>query len=118
MWYASTSPSFIGDPTSATLELEYVEQTKIQDMTSSGISRRHFAKKLVAMFFTEEDQSTCSVNGRNKQKLDLFCITYVKSKTFQMYPLNPQIEKIEKAWSECVITMDEENRRLNRKNKA
>ena len=87
-------------------------------MRSSGISRRNFVKKLVAMVFTEEERSTCNVNGRNKPKLDPIRIAYVKSKTFQMYPLNPQIEKMEKAWSECVIAIDEGNRRLNRKNKA
>ena len=70
------------------------------------------------MIFTEAERSTCNVNGRNKSKLDPIRITYVKNKTFQMYPLNPQVEKFEKAWSECVTVIVEGNRRLNRKNKA
>ena len=94
---------------------EYVEHKKILDLKSSGISRKNFAKRLVAMIFTEAERSKCNVNGRNKPKLDPIRINYVKNKTFQMYPLNPLAEKLEKAWSECVIAIDEGNRRLNRK---
>ena len=114
-WYANPSTSMIEDPNN---EKEYIEHGKILDMRSSGISRRNFAKKLVALIFTEAERSTCNVNGRNKPKLDPTRIGYVKRKTFQMYPLNPRIERIEKAWSECVIAIDEGNRRLNRKTKA
>ena len=117
-WYANLSTSLIEHPATTNLEREYIEHSKILDMKSSGISRRNFAKKLVAMIFTETERSTCNVNGRNKSKLDPIRIDYVKRKTFQMYPLNHQIEKIEKAWSECVIAIDEGNRRLNRKTKA
>ena len=117
-WYANLSTSLIEHPATTNLEREYIEHSKILDMKSSGISRRNFAKKLVAMIFTETERSTCNVNGRNKPKLDPIRIDYVKRKTFQMYPLNHQIEKIEKAWSECVIAIDEGNRRLNRKTKA
>ena len=64
------------------------------DMKSSGISRRN-SNKLVAMIFTEAERTTCNINGRNKPKLGPIRITYVKTKTFQMYPLNAQVEKLE-----------------------
>ena len=117
-WYANLSTSLIEHPAGTNHEREYIEHSKILDIKSSGISRRNFTKKLVAMIFTETERSKCNVNSRNKQKLDHIRIDYVKRKTFQMYPLNLQIEKIEKAWSECVIAIDEGNRRLNRKTKA
>ena len=66
---------------------------------------KNFAKKLVAMIFTEAERSTCNVNGCNKPKLDPIRINYVKNKTFQMYPLNPHVEKLERAWSECIIVI-------------
>ena len=79
------------------------------------VEEKNFAKRLVALIFTEAKRSECDVNGRNKPKLDHIRINY---ETFQMYPLNPQVAKLEKAWSECVIAIDEENRRLIRKIKA
>ena len=73
------------------------------------------AKKLVELIFTKAEHSTSNVNGRNKPKLDPVRILYIKKKTFQVYPCNPNMEKEEKAWAECVIAIDEGNRRLNRK---
>ena len=93
-WYANLSTSLIEHPAGTNHEREYIEHSKILDMKSSGISRRNFAKKLVAMIFTEIEHSTCNVNSHNKPKLDPIRIDHVKRKTFQMYPLNLQIEKI------------------------
>ena len=108
-WYSNA----LDDSTAP--EREYVEHTKIMELKCSGISRKNFAKKLVEIIFTKKERSTSNVNGRNKPKLDPVRITYVKKKAFMMYPCNPHVEKEEKAWAECVIAIDEGNRRLNRK---
>ena len=87
----------------------YVEDDKIMDMKSNGISRRNFAKKLV----TEPERSTCNVNRRNKPKLDPIRSAYMYVKTFQMHP---QVEKLDKAWRHCTCNVIDEG--LNRKGKG
>ena len=81
IWYAHLSAAIIEDPAiiySANHEREYIEHSKIADMINSSISRRNFAKKLVAMIFTKAEQSMCNENGRNKPRLDPIRINYVK----------------------------------------
>ena len=113
---AAATPWYSGGLDDSTApEREYVDHTKIMELKSCGISHKNFAKKLVEMIFTKTERSTSNVNGRHKPKLDPVRISYVKNKTFQMYPYNPSVEKEEKAWAECVIAIDEGNRRLNRK---
>ena len=79
--------------------------------------KKEFCVTLSTQIFTDEERSTSNVSGRNKTKLDPTRIAYVKQTTFEMWPLK-QGEDMKRAWADCVVSIDEANRRLNRKNKV
>ena len=83
---------------------------------NNSASRKHFSSMIVRAIFTEEERATSNVSGRKKAKLDPHRIAFVKQKVFQMYPMLAG-ESADKAWAECVVAIDEANRRLNRKSK-
>ena len=52
--------------------------------------------------------------GSLEIKNETVLIQYIKSLTFQHYPLE-SFETEKKAWAKCVLAIDEGNRRLNNK---
>ena len=80
-------------------------------------SRKNFASRLVRELFDEETRRKSNVAGKlGKLKLNPVLIKYVKSLTFQYYPLE-QHEKEKTEWTQCIISIDEANRRLNKPKK-
>ena len=78
-------------------------------------SRRNFSSKLVCRLFDENTRKTSNVAGKvGKAQLNPLIIDYVKSLAFQFFPLHPH-EKKGKAWADCILAIDEKNRRLNNK---
>lgn len=81
-------------------------------LRNTSTSRRNFAAIIVRsrrkhLFWYERQE---------ENKLDPHRISFVKQKVIQMYPLQAK-ESQDKAWAECVVAIDEANRRLNRKSK-
>jgi len=93
------------------------EPISIPDLTgifTKSISRRNFAANLVRSLFTKEVRMRCNVNGRGKDMLDPNLIRFVKNKCFEYFPLSGT-EKLAEKWGECVVSIDEANRRLKNK---
>ena len=115
LWY-DNPPSFI-DNIPAQVQpdaADYIDHPTLMKIRNTSASRKHFSSLIVRAIFTEEERSTSNVSGRKKSKLDPHRIAFVKQKAFQMYPMLAG-EKADKAWAECVVAIDELNRRLNRK---
>ena len=55
-----------------------------------------------------------NVTGKLGNKNETVLIQYIKSLTFQHYPLE-SFETEKQAWTKCVLAIDESNRRLNKK---
>ena len=91
-----------------------LDTEKIKAVRSASCSRRNFSAKLVAEIFDKDTRQRSNVAGRlGKLKLNPVLIDYVKSLTFQFYPV--QYSESEKAeWAKCVISIDESNRRKNK----
>lgn len=78
-------------------------------------SRKNFATKLVGQPFDEDSRKKSNVSGKlGKEKLNVVVMDYIKSLTFQYYPLEAN-EKEEKEWQACVVAIDSNSRSLNRK---
>ena len=72
---------------------------------------------MVREIFGEETMKRSNVAGKfGKLKMNPVLIQYIKSLTFQHYPLE-SFETEKKAWAKCVLAIDEGNRRLNNKPK-
>ena len=80
-------------------------------------SRKNFSARLVRELFDEDTRKKSNVAGKfGKMKLNPVLMDYVKSLSFQHYPLeNHEKEKTE--WAQCVVSIDESNPRLNNKPK-
>ena len=77
-------------------------------------SRKNFAVKLNEVTFDKESRSRSNVAGKfGKLKLNPILIKYIKSLVFQHYPLE-EGEKQEIEWAQCVVAINEKNRRLNK----
>ena len=108
LWY-DNPPSFVEEVRS---DGSYLDHAAIMKLRNTSTSRKNFAALIVSIFTTEE-RTSFNVNGKKKNKLDPHRISFVKQKVFQMYPLQAK-ESQDKAWAECVVVIDEANRRLNR----
>ena len=111
VWY-HTSSSFVEEP-SADDDKDYMDHNIIMQICRRSASRKNFASLIAQEIFTEQERLTCNVNGRGKPKLDEQRIAYIKKVTFQFWPLTPT-ERPERAWADCVITIDEANRQMKR----
>ena len=91
-----------------------LDADQIKFVRSGSCSRRNFAAKLVVALFDEATRRRCNVSGKlGKSKLNPVLIQYVKSLTFQFYPLEHH-ENEKGEWAKCVVSIDEVNRRLNK----
>ena len=108
-WY-HTSSSFVEPVVDGK---EYLDHNTILQLRRRSASRKNFASLISRDIFTEQERLTCNVNGQGKPKLDEKRIAYVKKVTLQFWPLI-HTENIEKEWAECVIAIDEANRRMKR----
>ena len=88
-----------------------LDSKTIKAVRSASCSRRNFSARLVVELFDEDTRKRSNVKGKlGKLKLNPVLVDYVKSVTFQFYPLeNSESEKA--AWAKCVIFIDEMNRR-------
>ena len=79
-------------------------------------SRRNFAVLLIRKLVGKEVMRYSNVNGRGKERINPDIITYVKAMAFEYYPCQPGEEK--KEWANCIISIDESCRRLNKQTKS
>lgn len=87
----------------------------LSNLMKNCCSRKNFATKLVCKLFDEETRKKSNVAGKlGKASLNPVVMEYVKSLTFQYYPLETG-QKEEKEWKSCVIAIDSNSRSLNRK---
>jgi len=99
------------------LKLEgLISQEKLSQLFCKSCSRPNFAVNLVRELFSEDIRKISNVSGRGKKRLDEEKMAYIKATVFQFHPC-PQAEKISEKWKECVIMIDESNRRLVNKPK-
>ena len=97
---------------------DMLKQARIRFIQRNSCSRCNFAVNLERNIFDEDTKKLSNVAGKlGKLKMNPVSIEYVKSLTFQYYPLEP-FEKEKKEWNNCVVTIDESNRRLNNKPKT
>ena len=115
LWY-DNPPSFIDDVQPDGNVTDYLDHASLMKIRNSSASRKHFSSLIVRAIFTEDERAKSNVSGRKKVKLDPYRIAFVKRKVFQMYHLLTG-EKGDKAWAQCVVAIDEANRRLNRKSR-
>ena len=88
---------------------------EITNIYRNSCSRQNFSSRLVRRLFDEQTRKTSNIAGKlGKAQINPVIISYVKSLTFQFFPLDTY-EKVDKAWSICVGAIDEGNRRLNNK---
>ena len=69
---------------------------------------------MVRHLFSKEERIQSNVNGRGKSMLNPLYMAYVKEKSFEFFPLDTGEKMVEK-WAECVVSIDEANRRLKNK---
>ena len=83
-------------------------------MCGNSCSRENYAANLCREWFSIKERKTRNVRGKNgKEKLNQQKMKTIYSATFQMYPLTSG-GKENKAWSDCIKSIYEANRRLNR----
>ena len=88
-----------------------LDDSDVQRIKRKSCSRKNFSSRLVRELFDDDTRRKSNVAGKlGKLKLNPVLIDYVKSLSFQYYPLE-QHEKEKDAWSKCVIAIDECNRR-------
>ena len=98
-------------PSSIALSSGILENGDIQRIKRISCSRKNFASRLVRELFDEPTRRKSNVKGKlGKLQLNPVLIDYVKSLTFQYYPLE-QFEKENNEWAECIVAIDEANRR-------
>ena len=86
----------------------------IREARGESCSRRNFSSKLVSKFFDEHTRRCSNVNGRRgKAKLNPAIMGYIKSITFQYYPLE-NFESEEKEWARCIIAIDSSSRSIGK----
>jgi len=71
----------------------------------------------VRELFTTEVRKTSNVADRNKEQLDKAKMAYVKATVFK-YHACTQADKPSEAWKDCILMIDESNRRLNKTKKV
>ena len=105
-----------GSITSASLAVagEFLSSDEIARIKSSSTSRMNFAAKMNRHLFSVDERKACNVRGKmGKSMLDPDRIKYIRENAFRLYPL--QDNEIDwRAWSACIVAIDESNRRLNK----
>ena len=111
----SNPNSAMASDTSTNDEGFFLTPTFLTSLTRQCCSRKNFATRLVCQLFDEDTRKKSNVAGKlGKAKLNAVVMDYIKSLTFQHYPLEDN-EKEEKAWQACVVAIDSKSRSLNRK---
>ena len=92
-----------------------IDPGRVLYLRQKSCSRRNFSAKLNQEVFDVETRKKSNVAGKlGKMKLNPVLVDYIKSLTFQHFPLEPdQTKKHE--WAQCVIAIDVCNRGLNKK---
>ena len=92
-----------------------IDPGRVLYLRRRSCSRRNFSAKLNQEVFDVETRKKSNVAGKlGKMKLNPVLVDYIKSLTFQHFPLEPdQTKKHE--WAQCVIAIDACNRGLNKK---
>ncbi|XP_065884203.1 uncharacterized protein [Dysidea avara] len=92
-----------------TTALSNMELTSIYN---TSCSRRNFSVNLVRRLFTVSVRCSSNVSGKGrKSQLNPQMIQYIRSLTFQFFPLQGY-ENERKEWAACVVSIDESCRRL------
>ncbi|XP_065893215.1 uncharacterized protein [Dysidea avara] len=92
-----------------TTALSNMELTSIYN---TSCSRRNFSVNLVRRLFTVSVRCLSNVSGKGrKSQLNPQMIQYIRSLTFQFFPLQGY-ENERKEWAACVVSIDESCRRL------
>lgn len=102
------------EPPPLAISGEYLTSDEILRIKSSSTSRMNFAAKMNRHLFSIEERKACNVRGKmGKSMLDPDRIKYIKDVAFKLFPLKDN-EIDWRAWSACVVAIDESNRRLNK----
>ena len=92
---------------------------EILQIKQGSISRKNFAVNMMRKLYDETERRSSNVRGKaGKDQLNpaRMMYMYVNDETLKWYPAHgSQLEK-QKAWSACILVIEEANRRLNRKN--
>ena len=87
----------------------------ISELHKNSCSRRNFSTRLVRKLFDESTRRQSNVHGKlGKSKLNPVIMDYVKSLTFQYYPLEGY-ESEQQEWARCVVAIDSSSRGLNKR---
>ena len=98
-------------PSSIGVSSGILENSDTQRIKRISCSCKNFASRLVSELFDEPTRRKSNVKGKlGKLQLNPVLINYVKSLTFQYYPFE-QFEKENNEWAECIVAIDEANRR-------
>ena len=109
----TTTPTVPSCSSPTEKDAELLTSGEITQIFIKSCSRKNFASLLVRRLFPEEIRKISNMTGKDKLQLDPEIINYVKTVTFQHWPL-AQSEKFDREWRECKEAIDEANRRLNR----
>jgi len=96
---------------------ELIPPDRLTQIFCKSCSRCNFAVNLVRELFTTEVRKTSNVTGRNKEQLDKAKMAYIKATVFKYHPCT-QADKLSEAWKDCILMIDESNRRLNKTKKV
>ena len=92
---------------------QFLSAENVIAIRTASVSRRNFAANINRKILSEEERMTSNVSGtKGKNELDPVKVAFIKQVTFQQYPLKGN-EREKKAWSDCILSIDEVNRRLN-----
>lgn len=97
------------------LNSHFLAGNLISELHKQSCSRRNFSTRLVRKLFDENTRRHSNVNGkRGKSKLNPVIMDYVKSLTFQYYPLEAH-ESEQQEWAGCTVAIDSSCRGLNKR---
>ena len=93
---------------------DYLSANDVLKIRALCATRRNFATCVMRTIFEEDVRKKSNVKGVKKLQLDPNRIAFVQKVAFDQFPVKGE-ESEQKAWSSCIETIDEANRRLNRK---
>ena len=112
-----SSDSNFGSP-SVQASSSGIPHVMVRELMDQSCSRRNFSARLSRKMFDESTRSQCNVNGKmGKGKLNPVIINYIRSLTFQCYPLEAH-EKEHDEWARCIVAIDSSSRSLNKQQAA
>ena len=113
---ANSSIDIANTSTESTAELALLPPADMVPIYVKSCSRRNFAVLLIRRLVDKDVRRRSNVNGKGKEKLDPAIVKYVKSQCFEYYPC--QAVEVKKEWANCIISIDESCRRLNKQIKS